>query len=132
MCIRDRHHFKIPDDLDPRVTKFGRFLRRTSLDELPQLWNVLVGQMSLVGPRPVVEEELGQYGEKQDVVLSVRPGITGAWAVNGRQLLGYPQRCETELGYVREWTVSRDIAIMVRTVGIVARSAAGARRTQNE
>jgi len=122
-----RHHFKIPDDRDPRVTKLGRFLRQTSLDELPQLWNVLVGQMSLVGPRPVVEEELGLYGEKQDVVLSVRPGITGAWAVNGRQLLGYPERCETELAYVRQWTVRGDVRILARTAAIVARSAFGGR-----
>jgi len=120
-----RHHFKIPDDLDPRVTRFGRFLRQTSLDELPQLWNVLAGQMSLVGPRPVVEEELGLYGEKQDVVLSVRPGITGAWAVNGRQLLGYPERCATELAYARQWTVSGDLRILARTAVIVTRSALG-------
>jgi lipopolysaccharide/colanic/teichoic acid biosynthesis glycosyltransferase len=120
-----RHHFKIPDDRDPRVTRFGRFLRQTSLDELPQLWNVLVGQMSLVGPRPVVEEELGQYGEKQHVVLSVRPGITGAWAVNGRQLLGYPERCAIELAYARQWTVSGDLRILARTAVIVTRSALG-------
>jgi len=118
-----RHHFKIPDDRDPRVTKFGRFLRQTSLDELPQLWNVLMGQMSLVGPRPVVEEELGLYGEKQDLVLSVRPGITGAWAVNGRQLLGYPERCAIELSYVRQWTVTGDLRILAQTAAIVTRSA---------
>ena len=120
-----RHHFKIPDDRDPRVTRFGRFLRQTSLDELPQLWNVLVGQMSLVGPRPVVEEELGLYEEKQEVVLSVRPGITGAWAVNGRQLLGYPERCAIELAYARQWTVSGDLRILARTAVIVTRSALG-------
>ena len=120
-----RHHFKIPDDRDPRVTRLGRFLRKTSLDELPQLWNVLVGQMSLVGPRPVVEEELVLYGESQDVVLSVRPGITGAWAVNGRQRLGYPERCATELAYVRNWTVGGDLRILGRTARIVARSAIG-------
>jgi exopolysaccharide production protein ExoY len=120
-----RHHFKIPDDRDPRVTRLGRFLRKTSLDELPQLWNVLVGQMSLVGPRPVVEEELGLYGEKQDVVLSVRPGITGAWAVNGRQRLGYPERCATELAYVRQWTVTGDLRILARTAAILTRSAIG-------
>jgi lipopolysaccharide/colanic/teichoic acid biosynthesis glycosyltransferase len=120
-----QHHFKIPDDRDPRVTKFGRFLRQTSLDELPQLWNVLIGQMSLVGPRPVVEEELGLYGEDQDIVLSVRPGITGAWAVNGRQLLGYPERCATELAYVRQWTVRGDLQILARTAAVVTRSALG-------
>jgi lipopolysaccharide/colanic/teichoic acid biosynthesis glycosyltransferase len=118
-----RHHFKIPDDRDPRVTRIGRFLRRTSLDELPQLWNVLMGEMSLVGPRPVVEEELVWYGEDQDIMLSVRPGITGAWAVNGRQSLGYPERCKTELSYVRQWTVGRDLQILVRTARILARSA---------
>jgi len=127
-----RHHFKIPDDRDPRVTRLGRFLRQTSLDELPQLWNVLVGQMSLVGPRPVVEEELGLYGDKQDVVLSVRPGITGAWAVNGRQLLGYPERCATELAYVRQWTVRGDLRILARTAAIVTRSALGARYETGE
>lgn len=114
-----RHHFKIPDDRDPRVTKLGRLLRKASLDELPQLWNVLTGEMSLVGPRPVIEEELELYGNNKDVVLSVRPGMTGAWAVNGRQNLGYPQRCETELGYVRDWTIARDVEILLRTVGTV-------------
>jgi lipopolysaccharide/colanic/teichoic acid biosynthesis glycosyltransferase len=118
-----RHHFKIPDDRDPRVTRVGRFLRRTSLDELPQLWNVLMGEMSLVGPRPVVEEELVWYGEDQDIMLSVRPGITGAWAVNGRQSLGYPERCKAELAYVRHWTVGRDLRILMRTAGVLARSA---------
>ena len=118
-----RHHFKIPDDRDPRVTRIGRFLRRTSLDELPQLWNVLMGEMSLVGPRPVVEEELAWYGEHQDIVLSVRPGITGAWAVNGRQSLGYPERCHTELSYVRRWTVGGDMQILMRTAAVLARSA---------
>jgi exopolysaccharide production protein ExoY len=118
-----RHHFKIPDDRDPRVTRVGRFLRRTSLDELPQLWNVLMGEMSLVGPRPVVEEELVWYGEHQDIVLSVRPGITGAWAVNGRQSLGYPERCATELSYVRQWTVGGDMQILMRTAAVLARSA---------
>jgi len=118
-----RHHFKIPDDRDPRVTRIGRLLRRTSLDELPQLWNVVMGEMSLVGPRPVVEEELGLYGESQDIMLSVRPGITGAWAVNGRQSLGYPERCATELAYVREWTVGGDLRILARTASVLARSA---------
>jgi exopolysaccharide production protein ExoY len=117
-----KHHFKIPEDRDPRVTRLGRFLRKTSLDELPQLWNVLVGEMSIVGPRPVVEEELELYGESKDVMLSVRPGITGAWAVNGRQSLGYPERCETELGYVREWTIVQDVRIMLKTAVIVAGS----------
>jgi lipopolysaccharide/colanic/teichoic acid biosynthesis glycosyltransferase len=114
-----QNHFKIPDRRDPRVTRIGRFLRRTSLDELPQLWNILVGEMSLVGPRPVVEEELALYGDDKDLMLSVRPGLTGAWAVNGRQAVGYPERCELELGYVRERTMLRDARIVMRTAAVV-------------
>jgi lipopolysaccharide/colanic/teichoic acid biosynthesis glycosyltransferase len=114
-----QNHFKIPDARDPRVTRLGRFLRRTSLDELPQLWNILKGEMSLVGPRPVVEEELALYAEGRDLMLSVRPGLTGAWAVNGRQSVGYPERCELELGYVRERTMWRDLQIVMRTAAVV-------------
>ncbi|HEY4304177.1 MAG TPA: sugar transferase [Gemmatimonadaceae bacterium] len=114
-----QNHFKIPDDMDPRVTRIGRFLRRTSLDELPQFWNILKGDMSLVGPRPVVEEELALYGDDKDLMLSVRPGLTGAWAVNGRQSVGYPDRCQLELGYVRERTTWRDLQIIIRTAAMV-------------
>ncbi|OYV74318.1 MAG: hypothetical protein B7Z72_00415, partial [Gemmatimonadetes bacterium 21-71-4] len=99
-----RNHYKIPEDRDPRTTRLGKFLRRTSLDEVPQLWNVLIGEMSLVGPRPVVDEELRLYGGSADLLLSVRPGITGAWAVNGRHDIGYPERCGMELGYVRSYS----------------------------
>ncbi|HXT16668.1 MAG TPA: sugar transferase [Gemmatimonadaceae bacterium] len=116
-----QNHFKIPDSVDPRVTRIGRFLRRTSLDELPQLWNVLIGEMSLVGPRPVVEEELEMYGDDRDLVLSVKPGLTGAWAVNGRQAVGYPERCDLELRYVRERTLVQDTRIMFRTAAVVLR-----------
>ena len=114
-----QNHFKIPDARDPRVTRIGRFLRRTSLDELPQLWNILKGEMSLVGPRPVVEEELALYGDDKDLMLSVRPGLTGAWAVSGRQSVGYPERCELELGYVRDRTMLRDAQIIVQTAAVV-------------
>jgi exopolysaccharide production protein ExoY len=114
-----RHHFKIPDDRDPRTTRIGRWLRRTSLDELPQLWNVLVGDMSLVGPRPVVAEELDVYQGSRTLLLSMRPGITGAWAVSGRNCVGYPERCELELNYVREWNAWIDARILVATVGTV-------------
>jgi len=114
-----RHHFKIPDDRDPRTTRTGRFLRRTSLDELPQLWNVLVGDMSLVGPRPIVDEELAVYEGSSTTLLSMRPGITGAWAVGGRQCVGYPERCDLELQYVREWRPWLDAKILIATVGAV-------------
>src|SRR5258708_32394392 len=76
---------------DPRITRFGRFLRRTSLDELPQLWNVLRGDMSLVGPRPVVPDELRRYGRKCPIFLSARPGITGLWPLSGRHYTAHPQ-----------------------------------------
>jgi lipopolysaccharide/colanic/teichoic acid biosynthesis glycosyltransferase len=111
--------YKLPVDCDPRVTRFGRFLRATSLDELPQLWNVLRGDMSLVGPRPVVPEELAHYGAARDLLLSVRPGITGAWAVQGRSSVNYPERADIELTYVRSWTVAEDLRILVRTIGAV-------------
>ncbi len=114
-----RHHFKIPDDRDPRTTRIGRWLRKTSLDELPQLWNVLVGDMSLVGPRPVVDDEVALYEGERTTLLSMRPGITGAWAVGGRQCVGYPERCELELGYVRSWRPSLDIKILISTFGAV-------------
>ncbi len=117
-----QNHYKIPDARDPRVTRVGRFLRRTSLDELPQLWNVLVGEMSLVGPRPVVEDELVEYGDDRDLMLSVRPGLTGAWAVAGRQSVGYPERCEIELQYVRERSIFHDVRILLRTVSAVVKT----------
>jgi lipopolysaccharide/colanic/teichoic acid biosynthesis glycosyltransferase len=114
-----RNHFKIPDDRDHRTTALGRFLRRTSLDELPQLWNVLRGEMSLIGPRPVVEDELAHYEHAVDLLLSVRPGITGAWAVNGRHGVGYPERSAIELSYVRGWDLALDFQIALRTVRVL-------------
>ncbi len=113
------NHYTLPDHLDPRVTTLGRILRRTSLDELPQLWNVLVGEMSLVGPRPVVEEELEHYRGSERLLLSVRPGMTGKWAVNGRHHVGYPARAELELRYVRGWSLRSDVRILAGTVGAV-------------
>lgn len=113
------NNYKLPEELDPRVTRLGKLLRRTSLDELPQLWNVLVGQMSLVGPRPVVEDELEHYRGSERLFLSVRPGMTGAWAVNGRHHVGYPARAEMELRYVRTWSVRQDVRILAGTVSAV-------------
>lgn len=112
--------FKLPSHADERVTGLGRFMRLTSLDELPQFWNVLRGDMALVGPRPIVEDELLHYAVRdRRVLLSVRPGITGAWAVAGRNRLGYPARAGVELEYVRHWSLARDLRVLVRTVGAV-------------
>jgi len=116
--LRERYvanSYKIPTDHDPRVTRIGRFLRKTSLDEVPQLWNVLMGDMSLVGPRPIIDEEAVHYEGTLDVLLSVRPGLSGAWAVKGRSRVGYPERAVIELAYAREWTVVGDLEILVRT-----------------
>ena len=114
-----RNHFKLPEESDPRVTRVGRFLRKTSLDELPQLWNVLLGEMSLVGPRPVVPDELDHYGDGVFLFLSLKPGITGAWAVQGRSNVGYPDRVDIELAYIREWSIWTDLGILVKTVPAV-------------
>jgi exopolysaccharide production protein ExoY len=116
-----RNNYKIPEDQDPRVTRLGRFLRRTSLDEVPQFWNVLVGEMSLIGPRPLVPSELEHYtGARQRLLLSMRPGLTGAWAVSGRHAVGYPERSEIELGYVRRWSLRGDLRVLVRTLRALA------------
>jgi lipopolysaccharide/colanic/teichoic acid biosynthesis glycosyltransferase len=111
--------FKLPDVEDPRITRVGRMLRKTSIDELPQLWNVFRGEMSLVGPRPIVAEELPNYRGEVLTLLSVRPGITGAWAVNGRHHLAYPRRAEVELAYVRTRSIAKDASILLRTIGAV-------------
>jgi lipopolysaccharide/colanic/teichoic acid biosynthesis glycosyltransferase len=104
---------------DPRVTRFGRFLRRTSLDELPQLWNVLRGDMSLVGPRPVVPEELRRYGRKAATFLSARPGITGLWQISGRNNTDYRRRVALDVCYVRSQSVILDVYILVKTLRVV-------------
>ena len=109
--------FKLVED--PRVTRVGRVLRRWSLDEVPQFLNVLLGSMSLVGPRPVTPAEAPYFGSDLPLVLSVRPGLTGLWAVSGRSNLPYRERAALEAGYVREWSVGRDLAILLRTVPAV-------------
>lgn len=101
---------------DPRVTRIGRVLRKFSLDEVPQFVNVLLGQMSLVGPRPILEEELPLFGHRLPSVLSMRPGLTGLWGVSGRNDLGYDERVQLEDRYVRTWTLGLDISIMLRTI----------------
>ena len=116
------NHFKLPEHEDPRLTRVGRFLRKTSLDELPQLFNVLLGQMSLVGPRPIVPAELDHYGHEAALVLmSLKPGITGAWAVSGRSEIGYPDRAQVELEYIRRWSLLSDLGILARTIPAVLR-----------
>ena len=113
------NHFKIPQHLDPRITRLGAFLRRSSLDELPQLWNVLKGEMSLVGPRPIVALEATHYGDKLNTLLSVRPGLTGLWAVEGRSQVGYPARVDVELEYIRRRSFFEDWRILLRTPWVV-------------
>ena len=110
-----RNGYKVPAELDRRVTRVGRFLRRSSLDELPQVLNVLTGSMTLVGPRPIVPAELANYGADHHVYLSVRPGITGSWQVHGRSCVAYPQRVAYDREYIEGWTLSRDLAILART-----------------
>lgn len=104
---------------DPRVTKFGKFLRKTSLDELPQLWNIFIGEMSFVGPRPVTEEELQKYGEFADYILSVTPGLSGMWQISGRSDTGYEERINLDTYYIQNWSVWLDIWILIKTVWVV-------------
>jgi undecaprenyl-phosphate galactose phosphotransferase len=111
---------------DPRVTPLGRFLRKTSLDELPQLVNVVRGEMSLVGPRPVVPDELELYGEAKAYYLQVRPGLTGLWQVSGRNDLDYARRVALDAWYVRNWTLWYDVLILARTLLVVPARANGA------
>jgi lipopolysaccharide/colanic/teichoic acid biosynthesis glycosyltransferase len=107
--------YKLPAELDARITPVGRFLRRSSLDELPQILNVLGGSMSLVGPRPVVPSEVAKYGDHAATYLSVRPGLTGAWQVNGRSTVDYPDRVALDAEYVRTWSLWQDVKILART-----------------
>ncbi len=105
--------------IDPRITWVGRFLRSSSLDELPQLWNVLRGEMSMVGPRPIVVAEVGRYGARFHDYCSCRPGITGLWQVSGRNDLSYRRRVAIDAVYARTAWVGLDIAILVRTIPAV-------------
>lgn len=104
---------------DPRVTRIGRFLRKTSLDELPQLWNVLIGDMSLVGPRPIVHQEIERYGASFELYTRVKGGLTGLWQVSGRNDTTYHQRVQLDIFYVRNWSVWLDLCILFRTIAVV-------------
>ncbi len=109
--------FKIKDD--PRVTRIGRLLRATSLDELPQLWNVVRGDMSLVGPRPALAEEVAAYTEVERRRLAVKPGLTGPWQVSGRSTLSREHSMRLDVGYAEGWTLAGDLRILFRTIGAV-------------
>jgi Undecaprenyl-phosphate galactose phosphotransferase WbaP len=104
---------------DPRITRIGRFLRRSSLDELPQLFNVLAGEMSLVGPRPIVQEEVARYRACFPYYTQCRPGLTGLWQVSGRNDVDYTRRVQLDTAYLFSWSLWSDIRIMLRTVGVM-------------
>jgi Undecaprenyl-phosphate galactose phosphotransferase WbaP len=104
---------------DPRITKIGQFLRLTSLDELPQFWNVLKGEMSVVGPRPLVPEELPKYGCKINIVLQVKPGITGLWQVSGRNDIPYPKRVKIDVYYANNYNWLMDLWIISKTISVM-------------
>ena len=112
-------------DHDPRITKVGSFLRKSSLDELPQLLNILIGNMSIVGPRPVIEKEIEKYGANKDKLLSVTPGLTGWWACNGRSCTSYEDRMKLELFYVNNRSLILDIKIIIKTfISVIKRNGA--------
>ncbi len=112
-----KENFKLKND--PRITKVGNVLRRTSLDELPQLFNIIKGDLSIIGPRPVIEEELEKYGENKEKFLSITPGLTGYWAANGRSETSYEKRMEMELFYVDNMSFKLDSEIFKSTVNSV-------------
>lgn len=114
---QDRFIFKMKDD--PRITKIGKFIRKTSIDELPQFFNVLKGDMSLVGPRPPLPEEVARYGSLYSSRLLVKPGITGAWQVSGRSDLSAEESERLDVSYVENWSLTGDFVILCKTVKVV-------------
>jgi lipopolysaccharide/colanic/teichoic acid biosynthesis glycosyltransferase len=110
-------NFKLKQD--PRITAIGKFLRLTSLDEFPQFWNVLKGDMSVVGPRPLVPEEIPKYGRYMDKVLTIQPGITGLWQVSGRNDIPYNQRVQIDVYYVNARNIWLDLWIVFKTIGVI-------------
>lgn len=105
--------------VDPRITSFGQFLRKSSLDELPQLFNVLLGDMSLVGPRPIVTDEIARYRQYFADYTAARPGMTGLWQVSGRSNCDYDRRVQLDVAYIRGWNVAKDFVILLRTIKVV-------------
>jgi lipopolysaccharide/colanic/teichoic acid biosynthesis glycosyltransferase len=101
---------------DPRITPLGKFLRKTSLDELPQFWNVISGEMAVIGPRPIVEKEKAYYGEKYDLLSRVKPGISGLWQVSGRSDTSYERRVLLDTYYIMNWSPWLDYFIALKTV----------------
>lgn len=114
-----KRDFKLKND--PRVTRFGRFLRRTSLDELPQLVNVWKGEISLVGPRPIIAQELTKFGERAARLLAIKPGMTGLWAISGRSDISYEERAKLEIYYVENWSLMLDILILFKTAASITK-----------
>ena len=112
--------FKIKDD--PRITRFGRFLRKTSLDELPQLFNVLIGNMSLVGPRPHIPEEIDQYESHHYQVFALKPGMTGLAQISGRSNLDFEDEVKLDVYYIENWSLWLDIKIILKSAGIIFRA----------
>ena len=106
---------------DPRVTKIGKILRKTSIDEIPQFYNVLIGEMSFIGPRPVTRPELARYGDKSDFILSVQPGLSGMWQISGRSDTGYEERITLDSYYIHNWSVWFDVWIIIKTIFVVLR-----------
>ncbi|CAI2648270.1 putative sugar transferase EpsL [Apilactobacillus kunkeei] len=111
------NNYKLEPDDDPRITKLGEFLRKTSIDELPQFINVIKGEMSIVGPRPVVKEELCEYDESK--LLSVKPGIMGLWQAKGRSNIGYPERADIEMEYIDNASMLFDFKVMIKNIIVV-------------
>ena len=110
------NNYKLEPEEDPRITRLGRILRKTSLDEIPQFINILKGEMSLIGPRPVVKEEVKIYGDRADKFLSVKPGAMGLWQASGRSNIGYPERCDLELSYVDNASYWYDCRILFKNL----------------
>ncbi len=110
------NNYKLEPEEDPRITRLGRWLRKTSIDEIPQFINILRGEMSIIGPRPVVKAELAEYGDRVDKFLSVKPGAMGLWQSSGRSNIPYPERCDVELEYVDKASLGFDMKIMLKNI----------------